>query len=135
MLFLTKSPLYLLLLERGYLAGEPLGVLGSPVVGELLLHVGHDLVLQLQTHGALFLQLPPLIVHFSLVGAGFLEGKIIGEWKVIGAAHLSGYMRCTAVFVLWLPWRAWRGCALSPSECGGRRCSGPAEPLAGPVSD
>lgn len=72
-MLLSKSHLYLLLLECGYLAGKPLGILGSLVVGELLLHVGHDLVFQLQTHSTLFLQLPPLIVHFSLVGACFLE--------------------------------------------------------------
>lgn len=70
---LSKSHLYLFFLECGYLAGEPLGVLGSLVVGELLLHVGHDLVLQLQTHSSFFLQLPPLVIHFSLEGAGFLE--------------------------------------------------------------
>lgn len=70
---LTKSCLYLLLLECGCLAGELFGVLGSPVVGYLLLHVGHDFVLQLQTPSTFFLQLPPLLVHFSLVGACFLE--------------------------------------------------------------
>lgn len=70
---IVKLTLYLLLLECGYLVGEPLRVLGSFVVGELLLHVGHYLVLQLETQSTFFLQLPPLIVHFSLVGTGFLE--------------------------------------------------------------
>lgn len=69
-------------------------------MGELLLHVGHNSVLQLQTRGALFLQLPPLIVHFSLVATGFLGGKEIGErdgcrWKVLEESHWS----CTPLWM------------------------------------
>ena len=50
---------YPLLLERGHLAGQMLAVLGVLVVDEPLLHLGHDALLQLQTHAALLLQAPP----------------------------------------------------------------------------
>lgn len=101
-LFLTQSHLYLLFLERGYLAGEPLGVFGSPVVGELLLHVSHDLVFKPQTQGTLFLQLPPLIVHFSLVGGGFLQSlrKGIGKWNGCrGKEKVQRYWDCAQLFL------------------------------------
>lgn len=68
-----KSYLYLFFFECGYLVSELLRILGSLVVDELLLNVGHDLALHLQAHCALLLQLPPLIAHFTLVGTVFLQ--------------------------------------------------------------
>lgn len=67
--------LYLLFLEGDHLAGEPLGVLRSLVVREVLLHVCDDLVLDLQTRRALFLQLPPPISQLRLLYIGFLLEK------------------------------------------------------------
>lgn len=68
-----KTRLHLFLLECCHFADELLGILGSFVVCELLLHVSHNLVLQLQAHGTLFLQLSPLFSHLSLVDVVFLE--------------------------------------------------------------
>lgn len=65
--------LHLLSPEGGYTGGELLGVLGCHVVGGLLLDVGHDAVLQLQTQITLFLQLLPLIIYFNMVAAEVLD--------------------------------------------------------------
>lgn len=70
---MTPCDTHPLLLERDHVAGEPLRVFGSSVVGDLLLYVRHDLVFHIQTQGALFLYLLPLVIQLGLVVAGFLQ--------------------------------------------------------------
>lgn len=42
-------------------------------MGDLVLDVRHDLVFHIQTQGALFLHLLPLVIQLGLVVAGFLQ--------------------------------------------------------------